>query len=93
MEFLTEDCLPNHNYFNYKQPFIGSLRKMRYFVACELPKEEGGEKQYLAITYPDVFCFEKTPDEKKISEHFPFSEEGRMEVIAWLDKQYKEVYQ
>lgn len=92
MKYLNEKCIPNHNYFNYKQPFVGSFKKMRFRVACELPEEEGGDKQYLAITYPDVFCFEKTAKEDMQEMHFPFSLDGRMEVIEWLDSQYEQMY-
>lgn len=92
MKYMEPMSIPNHNYFLYKQPFLGSYKKMRFRVSCELPKEEGQEKQYLAITYPDELCFEKTEEDKKISKTFPFSEEGRQEVLEWLDSQYDEVY-
>lgn len=90
MTYLSENVIPNHNYFNYKQPFLGSYKKMRFRVVCALPEEEGQDKQYLATTYPDLFCFEKTADEDKCSQHFPFTLEGRLEVIAWLDKKYED---
>lgn len=92
MKYMEPMSIPNHNYFLYKQPFKGSYKKMRFWVACEQPEEDGGEKQYLAITYPDDLCFEKTEDEKKICCRFPFTEEGRTAVLEWLDRQYEEVY-
>lgn len=93
MKYMEPMSIPNHNYFFYKQPFLGSYKKMRFRVSCQLPEEEGGEKHYLAITYPDALCFEKTPDENKISKMFSFSEEGRTEVLEWLDTQYESIYQ
>lgn len=92
MKYMEPMSIPNHNYFFYKQPFKGSYKKMRFWVACELPEEDSGGKQYLAITYPDALCFEKTEEEKKQSRRFPFSEEGRVEVLEWLDRQYDEIY-
>ncbi|MDE5966448.1 MAG: GNAT family acetyltransferase [Lachnospiraceae bacterium] len=92
MKYLSKDCIPNHNYFTFKQPFLGSHQKMRYRIVCEPPGQEGGEQQYLAVTYPDEFCFEKTAEEKKIFQRFPFTEQGRETVMEWLDSQYGEVY-
>lgn len=90
MKYMEPMSIPNHNYFSFKQPFLGSYQKMRFYVTCELPEEEGGEKRYLAITYPDRWCFEKTAEEDKIKKYFPFSEEGRRQVLCWLDAQYEQ---
>ncbi len=92
MKYLEEMSIPNHNYFNFKQPFKGSYKKMRFFVEKKKAEEEGGQDTYLAIAYPDRFSFEATPDEDKISESFEFSEEGRKQVLSWLDERYEEVY-
>lgn len=92
MKYLSKDCMPNHNYFTFKQPFLGSHQKMRYRIACVPAEEEGKKPQYLAVVYPDEFCFEKTAEEKKLSAQFPFTEEGRESVMEWLDRQYGELY-
>ena len=60
--------------FFKKEAFKGSIKGMRYRVKKE---EEGLE----AVVYPEPFCFEATSEEKKIRKMFPFSEEGRQQVI------------
>ncbi len=90
MKYLDANCLPNHNYFLYKQPFLGSYKKMRFRVSGEFL--EDGQKNYLAITYPDEVCFEKTPNENKVEQRFEFSDAGRIEAMCWLDAQYEERY-
>ncbi len=89
MKYLDEKCIPNHNYFNYKQPYLGSYKKMRFRVSMEKVGEEGSIKEYVAITYPDKFCFEKTDKEDMQEIRFPFTLENRLEVMEWLDSQYE----
>ncbi|HIX14355.1 MAG TPA: GNAT family acetyltransferase [Candidatus Hungatella pullicola] len=69
--------------FFKKEAFKGSIKGMRYRVKKE---EEGLE----AVVYPEPFCFEATSEEKKTRKMFPFSEEGRQQVIDWLNEQYEE---
>ena len=92
MKYLEEMSIPNHNYFNFGQAFKGSFKAMRFWVEKKKAEEEGGEDTYLAITYPDRVSFENTPEEEKISKTFPFSKDGRAEVLSWLDAQFEEVY-
>ncbi len=37
------------------------------------------------------FCFDVTPEEQKISEMFPFSEDGLAQGIDWMNEQYESV--
>lgn len=41
-----------------------------------------------AFIWPEPFCFEVTPDEKKGSKQFDFSEEGLCEAIDWLNENH-----
>lgn len=75
------------NYYNYKAPYLGSYHGMRYYLARE------GEKpdfQLVAITWPEPFCIDVTPEEQKVKKEFPFTEEGYEEAVAWLNQQHKE---
>ena len=65
--------------FYKKKPFKGSDRGMRYMIT----KDEDRLKAYAWL---EPFSFEVTPDEKKISELFDFSEEGLVEAMNWLNK-------
>lgn len=73
------------NYYNYKEPYYGSYHGMRFCLARE------GEKpdfQMVAITWPEPFCIDATPEEKKVREIFEFTEEGYDAAIAWLNAQH-----
>ena len=50
-----------------------------------------GEKPDFRITawvWPEPYCFEATPEEKKTTAEFPFTEEGRIQAIDWMKEQY-----
>ncbi len=72
--------------FLKKQVFTGSYRGMRYLLKKE---EEEGETKLVAVTWPQPYSYATSPVESQISANFPFSEEGRREAIAWLEKQYE----
>ena len=37
--------------------------------------------------WPEPFCFVKTPAEQKTTKHFPLTQEGCLEAVAWLNEQ------
>lgn len=59
---------------------------MRYQVEQYL---EGEEKVLRVTVWPEPFCFEKTPEEKKESVQFDYSEEGLDAAYEWLCQKYK----
>lgn len=70
-----------------KEVYTGSMRGMRYRL------EKTGEKpdeQILVHIWPEPFCFDKTDDSEKMHREFPYSEEGKAEIVAWLNEQYNE---
>ncbi len=72
---------PNLNYIK-KERFTGSLNGLRYAIYKEVKDEE--HTVLMACSYPEPFCFEKTPEEQKKYKEFEFSEEGLNEAINWL---------
>lgn len=67
-----------------KAGFSGSHKGMRFFVkSC-------AEDMITAFVYPEPNSFENTPDEKKISQDFPYTTEGTDQCIEWLNKIYEE---
>lgn len=68
--------------FFKKEAYTGSMKGMRYRVIRE-------EEIFRAAVYPEPYCYEATPEDKKIRKEFPFTEQGREEVIAWLNEQYE----
>ena len=86
--------------FIKKSPYTGSYKKMRYRLEMIKEKEmkvvEGEEKEVdvaklLTTAYPGPFCFAKAPKEHFISAIFPFSEEGILQAIDYLNDNYEAV--
>lgn len=75
------------NYFTYKKPFTGSRGNMRYRI---IRQEKDGEPVLSAAVYPQPYCWEETEEEKKQCKEFPFTEEGRKEMIRWLNQKEEE---
>ncbi len=75
------------SFYNKRAVLKASFGGMRYQVEQFL---EGEEKVLKATIWPEPFCFEKTPEEQKESERFPYSEEGLDAVYEWLCRKYEE---
>ena len=56
------------------------------YISLDLLKEEG----LLAVIWPEPFAYEKTQDALKTTQLFPFSEEGKAQVIEWLNASWEE---
>ncbi len=70
-----------------KEDFTGSLKGMRYRLS--LKREEAPENTCIEVTiWPQPYNYARTPDEEKERKEFPFSEEGRVLVVEWLNEQY-----
>lgn len=67
--------------------YTGSFQGMRYRLR---KKEEEDKKVLEAVIYPEPFCFEKTGEEEKEYQDFPFTDEGFQQAVDWLNKQYVE---
>lgn len=58
---------------------------MRYQVEKWQQEEE---EVFRAAVWPEPFCFEKTPEENKEYQFFPFTDEGLDQVYQWLCEKY-----
>ena len=74
--------------FVKKEDYTGSYQGMRYMLHQAEAEEEKKLQIYL---WPEPFCFDVTPEEQKISEMFPFSEDGLAQGIDWMNEQYESV--
>lgn len=91
----TEDIL-NMNFYK-KEKFTGSYQGMRYLIKKDSePKgtddtaENAPHKDIFHVTlWPGPYNFETTPNEKKITATFPFTQEGKQQVVDWLNKQWE----
>ena len=74
--------------FVKKEDCPGSYKGMRYMLHQAEIEEEKKLQVYL---WPEPFCFEVTPEEQKLTEFFPFSEEGLSQAIEWMNGQYETI--
>jgi hypothetical protein len=74
--------------FVKKEDFTGSHKGMRFMLHQENVDEE---KKLQVYIWSEPFGFEATPEDKKISELFEFSEEGLAEAIDWMNDNYESV--
>ena len=89
----SEDIL-SLNFYNYGNPFTGSCRGMRYRIIKqkEAKDEEGNilkEEGLLAAIWPEPFAYEKTAEELKTTKLFPLTEEGKEQVVEWLNTSWE----
>lgn len=78
-----KDVMPVN--FLKKENFTGSFQGMRY----RMEKAAEGEKVSLLVTaWPEPYGYAATPDAQKINQSFPFSEEGIVSGVAWLNEQH-----
>lgn len=94
----TEDIL-NLNFYK-KEKFTGSYLGMRYLIKKDVEPDttapapaEGEEPKkidvFRATIWPGPYNFASTPDEKKTVATFPFSQEGKQQVVDWMNEQWK----
>ncbi|MCI8300487.1 MAG: hypothetical protein HFI69_09070 [Lachnospiraceae bacterium] len=77
-----------------KTTFTGSYEGLRFRFAVvkreaesKEGEEQGGERQVLEITaWEAPYCYDATPEEKKLRIDREFSEEGIQQGIEWLNE-------
>lgn len=91
---LERDTLYVLDYYK-KNTFMGSIGNMNfrvYKVETEREKVEGAEPenelQLEAVCWPGPLIYDKTPEEKKIRQYFPYAEEGLVAITKWLNEQH-----
>lgn len=78
---MIEDKNLPLNYIK-KENLTGSYQGMRYLFQKK-------EDELVLTIWPEPYCFEKTPDEKKTVNKFEFTEEGKLKAIDWMNEQYQ----
>lgn len=80
-----KDVMPVN--FLKKEKFNGSFCGMRY----RMEKTAKEEDTVLTVTaWPEPYGYDATPEEEKVRAEFPFTEEGIVSGVEWLNKQYRE---
>lgn len=81
---ITYDEVLNLNYYK-KTAYTGWTNGMRFRIIRETP--EDAEAIFHAWVWPGPYIFDITPNELKLDATFPFSEEGKIQVVDWLNAQ------
>ena len=84
---MEELFIPTLHTFAMKNLFTGSYGMLRFRIKPDVvmatPKEVDFEQSSIFVEYwHGLYCYEKS--EMEGSETFPMSEEGREEMIRWL---------
>ena len=78
---LTRDDILSLGYLK-KATFHGSYRGMRF----QMQKTSRDEETILTVyAWPEPFTFGNTADELKISQEFPFTNDGLQQSVDWLN--------
>lgn len=88
MQYIEDTDIYGINYFTYGKPFTGSRGNMRYRIIRS--QKEEGDAVLEAAVYPQPYCWEETEEALKQRREFSFTEEGRKEMIAWLNEKIRE---
>lgn len=82
-----KDVMPIN--FLKKENFNGSFSGMRYRMA---KAEKDGETCLRVTAWPEPYGFDATPEEQKVWEDFPFTEEGIVSGVEWLNGRYENIF-
>lgn len=80
----TEDIL-NMNFYK-KEKFTGSYQGMRYLIK---KASENDADIFKVYNWPGPYNFETTDESKKTAASFPFTPEGKQQVVDWLNDQWQ----
>lgn len=85
---MEELFIPTLHTFAMKNLFTGSYGMLRFRIKPEVvmatPKEVDFDQSSIFVEYwHGLYCYEKS--EMEGSQTFPMSEEGRQELIRWLE--------
>ena len=90
---MEELFIPTLHTFAMKNLFTGSYGQLRFRIKPDVvmatPKEVDFSQSTIFVEYwHGLYCYEKS--EMEGSETFPMSEEGREEMIRWLESKIRE---
>ena len=82
---LTYDEVLNLNYYK-KTTYTGWMKPLRFLIKMEKPDE--GDPVFHAWVWPGPYIFDLTKEELKLDRTAPFTEEGKKEIVDWINEQY-----
>ncbi|MBQ2706048.1 MAG: GNAT family acetyltransferase [Agathobacter sp.] len=82
---LTYDEVLNLNYYK-KTSYTGWIKPLRFLIKMEKP--EKSEAIFHAWVWPGPYIFDLTDDSLKLDKTASFSEDGKREIVDWINEQY-----
>ena len=82
---LTYDEVLNLNYYK-KTTYTGWMKPLRFLIKMEKPEE--GDAIFHAWVWPGPYIFDLTDDSLKIDTTAPFTEDGKREIVDWINEQF-----
>ena len=83
---LTYDEVLNLNFYKLSA-YTGWIHPLRFRIKME--KSEEGETFFQVWIWPAPYIFDLTDDNKKITYSAPFTQEGKKEIVDWINTQYE----
>lgn len=91
---ITNDDILNMNFYK-KERFTGSYLGMRYLIRKDSEETKSPDDDapvssdiFRVTAWPGPYNFATTPDDKKVSVAFPFTPEGKQQVVDWLNEHW-----
>ena len=93
---ITSDDILNMNFYK-KEKFTGSYLGMRYLIKKDSEPENPDDASedaprrdiFLVTIWPGPYNYATTPEEQKTVVTFPFTPEGKQQVVDWLNGQWE----
>ena len=82
---IQNDDILNMNFYK-KEKFTGSYQGMRYLIQKAHGEDESDI--FRVTIWPGPYNFASTADDLKSSATFPFTPEGKEQVVSWLNEQW-----
>ncbi len=82
---IQNDDILNMNFYK-KEKFTGSYQGMRYLI--QKAQSEDESDIFRVTIWPGPYNFASTADDLKSSATFPFTPEGKEQVVSWLNEQW-----
>ena len=83
---LTYDEVLNLNFYKLSD-YTGWINPLRFRIKME--KSEDAEPIFCVWVWPGPYIFDFVEDEKKITYTAPFTQDGKKEVVDWINAQYE----
>lgn len=81
---ITDEDILNMNFYK-KENFTGSYEGMRYLIKKD---NEEDTDCFRVFIWPGPYNFATTEETLKTSATFPFTPEGKHQVVQWMNEQW-----